>query len=414
MTLDSASIGAAAETLLRAIRTPVDSSTQRTRAATAAKRAASGVSGAKGMKAVSAGAARGAEDFARWMARAAGLRYVTDASPGWTRRRSGKRFAYFDADGRRIRDAQQVKRVDSLAIPPAYRDVWICPDPKGHIQATARDDRGRKQYRYHAKWQEVSATIKFERMIAFGDRLSRIRRIVSRQLRQPGMSRDKVLAAVVQLLDLTLIRVGNDEYAKQNRSYGLTTLQTRHVQVNGTKMTFGFRGKSGIEHRISLQHKALAAFIRSCLEMPGRELFQYVDDNGRRRAVTSVDVNAYLQSIGDPSISAKDFRTWGASAMALGDLRERTFSSTTEGKRATREMFKAVAERLGNTAAVCRKSYIHPHVVDCFLGERLATIEVIPKRGLNAHEAAFLSLLKAAEHSEKAQGPRNRSRVTLH
>ena len=344
----------------------------------------------------------GDQDPARDLARAAGLHYVTDADPGYTRRPYRGRFAYFDTGGSRIRDRDEISRIDSLAIPPAYHDVWISPDPDGHIQATGRDARGRKQYRYHAKWQAASAAAKFQRMLAFGERLPRIRRIVSRALRQPGMPREKVLAAVVQLLDLTLIRVGNDEYARANRSYGLTTLLTRHVRVDGTKMTFGFRGKSGIEHCVELRHRALSEFIRQCIELPGRELFQYVDDNGRRRAVTSADVNAYLQSIGDPSISAKDFRTWGASAIALGDLRARTFASETEGKRQAREMFKAVAERLGNTATVCRKSYIHPHVVECFLGEKLLQIEVQPKRGLAAHEAAFLSLLNAADRAQRA------------
>ena len=298
-------------------------------------------------------------------------------------------------------------------------DGEIGSDPKGHIQATARDDRGRKQYRYHPRWIEVSAAVKFERMMAFGEMLPRIRRAVARALRQPGMSREKVLAAVVQLLDLTLIRVGNDEYAKQNRSYGLTTLQTRHVRVVGDGISFGFRGKSGIEHQIALTHRSLARFMKACLEMPGREVFQYVDDNGRRRSVTSTDVNAYLQSIGDPSISAKDFRTWGASALALGDLRQRAFASATEGKRQAREMFRAVAERLGNTAAVCRKSYIHPHVVECFLGETLVEIDVASKRGLKGHESAFLSLLKTADRTRRLsppaqRAPRGRHSVTLH
>ena len=343
----------------------------------------------------------------RALARAAGLRYVSDSDPGYTRRRYGGRFAYFDVDGARIRDRDEIRRIDSLAIPPAYQHVWICRNARGHIQATGRDARGRKQYRYHAKWNEASAAAKFDRMLAFGEKLPRIRRIVARALRQSGMPREKVLAAVVQLLDLTLIRVGNDEYARQNRSYGLTTLLTRHVEVEGTKVTFGFRGKSGIEHRIALRHRGLAVFMKACLKIPGRELFQYFDDNGRRRAVTSTDVNGSLQAIGDPSISAKDFRTWGASAMALGDLHERTFSSQTDGKREAREMFKAVAERLGNTATVCRKSYIHPHVVECFLGATLAEIDVTPKRGLKPHEAAFLSLLRVT--STNGAPPRRHS-----
>ena len=337
------------------------------------------------------------EDSPRALARAAGLRYVVDSDSGLTRRRFRGRFIYMRPDGSRLEDEDEIKRINSLAIPPAYEHVWICNDPKGHIQATARDARGRKQYRYHSRWQEVSAATKFERMLAFGEMLPRIRRKVSRALRVQGMPREKVLAAVVQLLDITLIRVGNDEYARQNSSYGLTTLLTRHVRVAGTKMTFDFRGKSGVDHRLELRHWSLAAFMKSCLQIPGRELFQYLDDKGRRHAVTSGDVNAYLQSIGGPSISAKDFRTWGGSALALRDLRTRTFASAAEAKRQTRNMYKAVAERLGNTATVCRKSYIHPLVVECFLEARLSSLDAAAKmRGLRQHEAEFLSLLRIA------------------
>ena len=414
-TFDSGTIAGTAEALVRSLRDAqpealpeVSKARPRAKASTAAPR------DEHGRGRVRTGVVRTSEDLARWMAKSASLHYVSDAAPGWSRRLLHGRYAYFDAKGHRVRDEKEVKRVDSLAIPPAYQHVWICPDPKGHIQATARDDRGRKQYRYHPRWIEISASVKFERMMAFGEMLPRIRRVVARALAQPGMGRDKVLAAVVQLLDLTLIRVGNDEYAKKNRSYGLTTLQTRHVRVKGNRISFGFRGKSGIEHEIELSHRALSIFMKACLEMPGREVFQYIDDNGKRRSVTSTDVNAYLQSLGDPSISAKDFRTWGASAMALGDLRERTFASATEGKRLSREMFKAVAERLGNTAAVCRKSYIHPHVVECFLDEKLVEIEVVSRRGLKPHEAAFLELLKTVGRVRRTSSKPAREGATLH
>ena len=327
------------------------------------------------------------------MASAAGLRYVNDADSGLTRRRRKNGFMYIKPDGSKLNNQVEIRRIDSLAIPPAYRDVWICPDPDGHIQATARDAKGRKQYRYHPRWQEIRSATKFERMAAFGDALPRIRRTVSGLLRLDGMPREKVLAAVIQLLDITMIRVGNDEYARRNRSYGLTTLCTRHVTVDGTTMVFEFRGKSGIAHCISVRHRGLASFMRACLEIPGRELFQYLDDDGRRHAVTSGDVNAFLQTIADASFTAKDFRTWGASALALRELLKQRAESPAAAKKIVIAMIKSVAEKLGNTPSVCRKSYIHPQVADTFGGGTLHALKAKARRGLRAHEAALLALL---------------------
>lgn len=330
------------------------------------------------------------------MASAAGLRYVRDADTGLTRRRRQGGFIYVNPDGSRVANKSEIQRINALAIPPAYRDVWICRDPDGHIQATARDAKGRKQYRYHARWQAIRSATKFERMAAFGDALPRIRKTVAGLLRREGMPREKVLAAVVQLLDVTLIRVGNDEYARRNRSYGLTTLCTRHVEVRGTMMTFEFRGKSGVAHRISVRHRGLAGFMQACLEIPGHELFQYLDEDGRRHAVTAAEVNAFLQSIADASFTAKDFRTWGASALALRELLQERAESPAAGKKMVIAMTRSVAEKLGNTPSVCRKSYIHPQVLDTFGAGTLPALQVKARRGLRTHEAALLGLLTSA------------------
>lgn len=330
------------------------------------------------------------------MASAAGLRYVRDAHRGLTRRKSSNRsggFIYVNPDGSRVDNKGEIQRINALAIPPAYRDVWICPDPEGHIQATARDAKGRKQYRYHTRWQAIRAATKFERMAAFGDALPRIRRTVSGLLQRDGMPREKVLAAVIQLLDVTLIRVGNDEYARRNRSYGLTTLCTRHVTVSGTTMVFEFRGKSGVAHCIAARHRGLAAFMKACLEIPGRELFQYLDEDGRRHAVTAADVNAFLQTIGGDGFTAKDFRTWGASALALRELMKQRAEAPAAGKQLVIAMIKSVAEKLGNTPTVCRRSYIHPQVLDTFSAGTLAAQTAKARRGLRAHEAGLLALL---------------------
>jgi DNA topoisomerase-1 len=334
-------------------------------------------------------------DAARHVAEA-GLRYVRDDDIGLTRRRCGRSFTYLDRNGARIRHADEIKRIKSLAIPPAYVDVWICPDPDGHIQATARDAKGRKQYRYHPRWQAIRSAAKFERMQAFGEALPRIRRRIAALLKLPGMPREKVLAALVQLLDLTLIRVGNDEYARLNRSYGLTTLLTKHAEVSGSTVRFEFNGKSGVPHRIKLHHAGLAAFVASCIDLPGRELFQYVDENRHRRRVSSADVNAFLQSVAGASFTAKDFRTWGASVLALGALSKRCDVESRHAKRTIVATVKDVAEKLGNTPTVCRKSYIHPRILDAYRANP-ATLAVVTRsavRGLRRDETALLEFLR--------------------
>jgi DNA topoisomerase-1 len=324
---------------------------------------------------------------------------VRDADNGLTRKRRGSNFTYFDSSGARIRVAEELRRIKSLAIPPAYVDVWICPDPDGHIQATARDAKGRKQYRYHPRWQAVRSAAKFERMQAFGEALPRMRRRISALLRQPGMPREKVLAALVQLLDLTLIRVGNDEYARNNRSYGLTTLLTRHADVEGATVHFEFNGKSGVPHRIALRHGGLAAFVRDCIEIPGRELFQYLDERGRRHRVSAADVNAFLHSFAGTSVTAKDFRTWGASVFALRALRKRSDAPPAQAKRNIVATIREVAEKLGNTPTVARKSYVHPQLIDAYRADPAAfgKLRARAKRGLRHDEAVFLQFLRDAQ-----------------
>jgi DNA topoisomerase-1 len=253
-------------------------------------------------------------------ARAAGLRYVTDRAPGISRRRSGKGFAYRAPDGRTLRDAAARRRIQTLAVPPAWTDVWICPDPSGHLQATGRDARGRKQYRYHPQWREVRDETKFGRLVAFAEGLPALRRRVQEDLARPGLPREKVLAAVVRLLGTTLLRVGNEEYARANQSFGLTTLRDRHAAVEGATVRFCFRGKSGKEVRVDIQDRRLARVVKRCRELPGQELFQYVDDDGQQQSVGSGDVNAYLREVTGEELSAKDFRTWGGTVLALGAL----------------------------------------------------------------------------------------------
>jgi len=323
------------------------------------------------------------------------LHYVDDRQPGIRRRRLRGRFAYFDAAGERIRDAEEIRRINALAIPPAYTDVWICPDPQGHLQAVGRDARGRKQYRYHPRWREVRDADKYERMLDFGRALPRLRRQVERHLALRDLCRDKVMATVVALLDSTLIRVGNPQYARDNKSFGLTTLRNRHVEVRGAAIRFHFRGKGGIEHRVSLSHPRLARAVRRCMELPGQQLFQYLDDDGQRREVSSADVNAYLQQHSGGEFSAKDYRTWAGSALALGLLRELAPASAGEAKSQVVEVTRQVSRLLGNTPAICRKCYIHPAVIDAFLEGRLASLRPARARaGLRGEESLLLRFLE--------------------
>ncbi|SDV47648.1 DNA topoisomerase IB [Chitinasiproducens palmae] len=331
----------------------------------------------------------------------AGLRYVSDASPGISRRRERDAFVYRTASGERIDDPGVIARINALAIPPAYEDVWICPNPRGHLQATGRDARGRKQYRYHARWREARDENKFERMLAFGGVLPRLRARVARDLRRRGMPREKVLATVVRLLDTTLIRIGNEDYARENQSYGLTTLRNRHVEVRGATMRFHFRGKSGVEHDVTLADRRLAAIVRRCMDLPGQELFQYIDADGTRRAVDSSDINAYLREITGGEFTAKDFRTWAGSVHAMAALRalpEETGETLTAMRRSVADVVKTVARRLGNTPAVCRRCYVHPAVFEAYEAGALAALQVpaetTRRRGLRNDEAMLAAFLK--------------------
>jgi DNA topoisomerase-1 len=304
----------------------------------------------------------------RQAAAKAGLRYVTDALRGITRKRVGAGWAYYLPNSRLIVDKVLRKRLGALAIPPAWTDVWICPDADGHIQATARDARGRKQYRYHLSYREARDRSKFRRMLEFSEVLPLLRERVERDLRGPDLSRRQLLATVVRLLDRTLIRVGNDEYARENRSYGLTTLRRRHVQVDGAVLRFSFRGKSGVEHTISVSEPRLAKIIQACRDLPGEEMFQYLDAAKKRQSVSSDDVNDYLRDLTGRDVTAKDFRTWGGTMLAAVELRKvGPAASRREADRTIIRAIDAVAERLGNTRTVCRKYYIHPALLDAYL-----------------------------------------------
>ena len=301
-------------------------------------------------------------------AREAGLRYVTDAMPGIRRRRAGGGFAYVSSDGRKVADRDTLARIRQLVIPPAWKDVWICPHPRGHLQVTARDARGRKQYRYHPEYREVRDEAKFERMLAFSTVLPRIRQRVARDIALEGHPRAKVMATVVWLLEKTLIRIGTDEYAKTNKSYGLTTLRRRHVEVDGSELRFEFRGKSGIEHSVLVTDKRIARIVQRCQELPGQELFQFLGDDGKRQTVDAGDVNDYLQNITGDEITAKDFRTWAGTMLAAGELRRDPIPTTErERKRRVLAAIDAASRRLGNTRTVCRKYYIHPVLLATYM-----------------------------------------------
>ena len=301
-------------------------------------------------------------------AQAAGLRYVSDTQPGIRRKRAGKGFAYVGADGKTIRDAKELARIRSLAVPPAYTDVWICPSPNGHIQATGRDARGRKQYRYHPKWREVRDETKFGRMLIFSQALPKIRTRIERDLGLSGLPKEKVLATVVRLLECTCIRVGNDEYAKANRSFGLTTLQDRHVEVSGSNLRFEFRGKSGKTHKVDLNDRRLARIVERCQDLPGEDLFQYLDDEGVRQTIGSGDVNDYIREISGQEFTAKDFRTWSGTILAVDALTQvGEWTSQRQAKSNVLRAIDRVAEQLNNTRAVCRKYYVHPAVFETYL-----------------------------------------------
>src|SRR5437763_186057 len=325
-------------------------------------------------------------------AKAAGLTYVIEGRPGLRRRHVGRGFVYVDAEGRRVRDRATLARIRALAIPPAWRDVWICASPHGHIQAVGRDARARKQYRYHARWREMRDDTKYERMLAFARTLPRIRARVRADVARSGLPRAKVLATVVRLLETTLIRVGNEEYARANNSFGLTTLRGRHVDGDGPEVRFEFRGKGGKSHAVGVRDPRVARIVRRLHELPGQELFQYVDADGARRTLDSADVNAYLREIGADDFTAKDFRTWAGTVLAALALAEvRRFRTVREARRNVGRAIERVAARLGNTPAICRKGYVHPGIVDAYLdgvtiGRTL--------RSVDAAEGVVLGLLQ--------------------
>jgi DNA topoisomerase-1 len=333
-------------------------------------------------------------------AQAAGLRYVSDTQPGIRRKRAGKGFVYLGPEGKTIRDAKELARIRSLAIPPAYTDVWICPSPNGHIQATGRDARGRKQYRYHPKWREVRDETKFGRMLAFSQALPKIRARLERDLSLPGLPREKVLATVVRLLECTCIRVGNDEYAKSNRSFGLTTLQDRHVEISGSNLRFEFRGKSGKMHKVDLNDRRLARIVERCQDLPGEDLFQYLDDDDVRQTIGSGDVNEYIREISGQEFTAKDFRTWAGTLLAIEALTKMgPFSTQRNAKSNVLKAIDQVAEQLNNTRSVCRKYYVHPAVLESYMdGNLLEHLGNGSKQGtkddLTADEAAVVRLLQ--------------------
>jgi DNA topoisomerase I len=353
-------------------------------------------------------------------AETAGLRYVSHWKPGMTRKRNRKGFSYLTADGTAVRDAETLARIRSLAIPPAWQNVWICPSAEGHIQATGYDVRRRRQYRYHPRWREVRDQEKYGRVIGFAQALPGIRRRVDRHLKRTGLPREKVLAAVVHLLEATLIRVGNDEYAKSNHSFGLTTMRDEHAQVDGSMICFEFLGKGGRKHEIDLKDRRLARIVAQCQELPGQELFQFVDEKGDVRDVGSHDVNEYLREISGEDFTAKDFRTWAGTLLAATILQEfKEFDSQAAAKRNVVRAIEHVAGRLGNTKAVCRKCYIHPAVIDAYLEKSL--IETVREeterelreelKSLRPEEAAVLALLRKRMQRElrEAEGPKRSS-----
>lgn len=357
----------------------------------------------------------------RAAAREAGLRYVDDAKPGLRRKRSGKGFRFLDAKGAPIRDEAEIERLKSLAIPPAYTDVWICPHPNGHIQATGRDEKGRKQYRYHPRFREAREASKFHRIMAFAEALPGIRARIDADMGLRGLPREKVLATVVHLLETTLIRVGNDDYARANKSYGLTTLRDPHVKIAGSEMRFRFKGKSGKEWSVSVRDRRVARIVKACQDLPGQELFQYLDDAGERRDVTSSDVNDYLREITGEDFTAKDFRTWAGTVLAALALREfEAFDSETLAKKNLRAAIEGVAARLGNTPTICRKCYIHPEILGCYLEGGLLlqikdAVEGELRNGLDElrpEEAAVLGLLRSRLARATAAPPRPKGKRT--
>jgi DNA topoisomerase I len=333
-------------------------------------------------------------------AKAAGLRYVSDDAPGYKRAKRGKGFVYLTAQNKPVRNPEDLQRIKSVAIPPAWRDVWICSLGNGHLQATGRDARGRKQHRYHPRWREVRDQTKYDKILAFAQQLPAIRGQVEMDLALPGLPREKVLATVVRLLETGMMRVGNEEYARQNKSFGVATLRSRHVNVSGPNIRFEFRGKSGVQHALNLSDRRLARIIKQCQELPGHELFQYIDEDGARCAIGSADVNEYLRAIAGDDFSSKDFRTWAGTVLAARALAQLHHTRGKAVKKNIAAAIEAVARQLGNTKAVCRKCYVHPVVFEAYQDGSLAEISRRPRKNskalphaLQSDEAAVLALL---------------------
>ena len=343
-------------------------------------------------------------------AKAAGLRYVTDQRPGIRRLKRGKGFRYVDAEGKPVQDKEALGRIKSLVIPPAWTDVWICALANGHLQATGRDARGRKQSRYHPRWRETRDETKYQHMLAFGAALPGIRARVEQDMAKPGLPREKVLAALVRLMETTFIRVGNVEYARENKSYGLTTMRNRHAQVKGATVTFDFAGKSGVHHTIDVQNRKLAKIVKQCQDLPGHELFQYLDEEGARHSVDSADVNEYLHEITGQHFTAKDFRTWAGSVLTAMMLREfEPYESQTQAKKNVVEAIKSVAARLGNTPSVCRKCYVHPEVLAKYMdGAMMKDVEAQVAQEMDRQLVELrdeeMALLRLLEHKVEAAG----------
>jgi DNA topoisomerase-1 len=337
------------------------------------------------------------------IARSAGLRYVSDDQPGLTRESVKGSFRYRDADGKLVRDSDTLVRIKSLAIPPAWTDVWISPWANGHIQATGRDARKRKQYRYHPRWRSVRDEAKYDRMVDFGKALPALRKQVEADLALPGLPREKVLATIVHLLQATMMRVGNEEYARTNKSFGLTTLRDRHVRIDGSEVQFQFRGKSGVQHSVKVSDPRVARIVKRTRDLPGQELFQYLDDEGRRHGVDSADVNDYLRSVMGSDYTAKDFRTWSGTVLAAIALQEyEKFDSQVQAKKNIVAAIEAVSKKLGNTPTICRKCYVHPTVLEAYLdGVMLEALRQDAKKklardihALSPEEAAVLAFLQ--------------------
>lgn len=328
---------------------------------------------------------------------AQGLVYVSDDVPGITRKQSKGKFIYLDANEKVIDNPATIERINALAVPPAYTDVWICPDSRGHIQATARDARGRKQYRYHEQWKTTRDSTKYQQLGEFGLALARIRRRVERDMKCRALTQEKMVAVVVRLLELTLIRVGSRQYAKANKSYGLTTLRRRHTSVIGSQVRFQFRGKGGVHHDVKVSDRRIATVIKRCMEIPGHELFQFTDPDGARRRIDSGCVNEYLKEAGNGDFTAKHYRTWAASVFAFSQLQARASAHGSEGPKrpVVNDVVKAAAQLLGNTPAICRECYIHPAIIEAYLEGRLPRKQAISTpRGLNADERRFFAFLQ--------------------